>query len=65
MWGIWCKDMNSNRGGWLKCPECGNRAVLAFAKKKDACKKAADEYGFDNYTAAKEKGWVEVRKLPA
>ena len=61
MWGIWCKERKNNKGDWFRCGECA--AILAFESKADACKRAAQEYGFDTYTEAKARDWCEVRKL--
>ena len=63
MWGIWCKDTED----WLReLPskvDDGGLAVLAFTSKRDACRRAAKNYGFDTYTRAKRCDWCEVRPL--
>jgi hypothetical protein len=67
LYGIWCKDLNDNKGGWYReLPSTvndGHVATLAFASKRDACYRAASEYGFDTYSEAKRNGWVEVKTL--
>lgn len=59
-WGIWCKDSGKS-GAWFTSPD--GRAVCAYSTKKQACKIAAELYGFDSYTEAKKKGWVQVLLL--
>ena len=65
VYGVWCLDKNNNRGDWLRDDDraLDGGAILAFERKRDACERARDEYGFDTYTQAKRNGWVEVRRL--
>lgn len=67
LYGIWCKDVNDNKGDWLRELESvvnyGGTAILAFERKRDACDRAAEHYSFDSYTEAKRKDWCEVRQL--
>lgn len=62
LFGIWCLDKHTlrdgtYRGDWLR----NGRAVLAFTSKRHATIFAKEEYGFDSFTDAKRKGWVDVR----
>ena len=60
--GIWCFD--GNGGCWLRENNNGAEpAILAYTSKRKAQKRAADAFGFPTYTAAKRKGWCEVREL--
>lgn len=64
MWGIWCKDTND----WLReLPskvDDGGEAVLAFASRMTARRRAAKHYGFETWAEVVVAGWCEVRKLP-
>jgi hypothetical protein len=65
MWGIW--DCDSNH--WVReLPskvDDGGIAVLAFWSKREACRRAAKHFGFDDYADAKRNGCCEVRRLDA
>ena len=67
LYGIWCKDLNDNKGGWYReLPSMENDgyvAILVFTSKRAACCRARTEYGFDTYSEARRNGWVEVRSL--
>jgi hypothetical protein len=63
MYGIWLMET----GGWMReLPskvDGGNIALLAFESKREACKRAAKEFGYETYTEMKRDGWCEVRTL--
>lgn len=67
LYGIWCKDEKKNRGDWLRefpsNVQDGGIAILAFTSKRQAQRRAADNYGFDTYSEAKKNDWVEVKPL--
>lgn len=67
LYGIWCKDLNDNKGGWYReLPskvDDGGVAILAFTSQREAKSRAAQEYGFDTYAEAKKNDWCEVRPL--
>jgi hypothetical protein len=67
LYGIWCKDINNNKGDWFRelqsSVDDGGIAILTFTSKREACYRAAKNYGYDTYTQAKKDGWVEVHPL--
>lgn len=67
LYGIWCKDEKNNKGDWLRefpsKVEDGGIAILAFTSKREAQRRAADNYGFGTYSEAKKNDWVEVIPL--
>jgi hypothetical protein len=60
LYGIWCKDKEPH--DWLRDSE-DPASVIAYESKRAAWSRAAGEYGYHSYTAAKRDGWVEVRPL--
>jgi hypothetical protein len=47
---------------WLR-ESASSDGLVVFTTKQAACYRAADEYGFKTYSAAKRAGWVEVKPL--
>lgn len=64
LYGIWRNDADQNRGDWLR-PVDDSTAIIAYQSKRAAWSRAAGEYGYPTYTAARRDGWCEVRPLPA
>jgi hypothetical protein len=68
LYGIWCKDLNENKGDWLReLPsrlEEGGKALLAFTSKRQAERRAADHYGYDLYSQVRRDDWCEVKEIP-
>lgn len=67
LYGIWCTDLNDNKGDWYReLPskvDDGGIAILAFTSQREAKSRAAQEYAFDTYAEAKKSGWCEVKPL--
>lgn len=62
LYGIWCKDKNEGRGGWMSDVR-HVRNVVAFFSLRAARFAAAKEYGFRTYAEAKKNDWCEVRPI--
>lgn len=67
LYGIWCKDVNDNKGDWLREYRPGlleiPGALIAFESKKAAMRRAADHYGYESYSKVRRDDWCEVREL--
>lgn len=61
MWSIYCFDSEDWIHPVLYGRQYDTKAYLVFETKKEACKRAAEEYGFATYTEAKRAGMCEVR----
>ena len=61
MFAVWFKD----REDWLRERNVSvpDPPVLVFRSRRQANRRAAEEYGFASYSEAKKKDWVEVREI--
>lgn len=62
VYAIWCHD-ELDSGDWLRETRADGIGIIAFLSKRAAQKRAAQEFNYDSYSAAKRDGWCDVRTL--
>lgn len=59
IYGVWCRDVND----WLREERFDVQGIIVFLSRRLAMMRAAEEYGFATYSAAKRADWCEVRPI--
>lgn len=63
-YGIWRKDVNQNRGDWLReLDDVPTAGIIVFTSIRQAQRRAYEMYGFKSYREVTRKDWAEVRPL--